>query len=451
MNGGNTIVAVSTPPGEGGLGVVRMSGSQAIPIGRRLFRSAPSLGKRLRHVEYGRIMGPDGVPIDTGLAWAMTSPRTYTGEDTVEISCHGSQAVLDALLETAVAQGASIAGPGEFTRRAFCNGRLDLLQAEAVLDLIRSGSRYGIESAYGHANGRLSDLVRRLKGDLVAALSRVEVALDFSDEDIQFQDRTQLLAAVGGVAERGRRLIDTFDGCRRRQVGLKIALVGRPNAGKSTLLNAFLGEERAIVTAEPGTTRDLIEGVTHWRGEPVRIVDTAGLREGSGAVEEAGIARARVAAADADLRLAVIDASCAWAPEDDQVMALIQGKPAILVLNKVDLPRRCDLPETQDLPTTEVSAISGDGLAELRDQAMALLPRPNLLDGLGITRDRHRECLNSMVAAADAACRLIRGREPEEVVAVELQAGLGALGQMLGEDVTEDVLDRIFADFCIGK
>ena len=213
---------------------------------------------------------------------------------------------------------------------------------------------------------------------------------------------------------------------------MRIALIGRPNAGKSTLLNAFLGEQRAIVTAEPGTTRDVIEGVTYWHGEPVRIVDTAGLRHGSGVVEKEGIARARAAAADADLLLAVVDASRRWDAEDALVVELVRDRPGMVVLNKIDLPRHCNLPKRyRDSPVAEVSAQLGRGLDQLRDRASALLPRPNLVDGIGITRDRHRERLSTVVAAAEGACRLIREREPEELIAVELQAGLVALGDML--------------------
>ena len=448
----STIVAVSTPPGEGGLGVVRMSGPRAIAIGRNLFRSRPVLGTRPRHVEYGKIVGPEGEPIDTGLAWAMPAPRTYTGEDTAEISCHGSQVVLEAVVEAAVQHGADLAGPGEFTRRAFCNDRIDLLQAEAVLDLIRSGSRLGLESAYGHTDGRLSCLVASLKHALVTALSRVEVVLDFSEEDIGDSNREHALPLIRRAAEQGRVLLDTFDGCRRRQDGIKVALIGRPNAGKSTLLNAMLGEDRAIVSAEPGTTRDLVEAVTYWKGEVVRIVDTAGLHAGSGGVEAQGIARARSAAANADLLLGVVDAGSERVAEDDEVLGMLAEKLGILVLNKIDLPRCWTAPERYGgLPCEQVSAITGHGLVALRDRAAALLPRPRTVDGVGITRDRHRQCLQRMVAATENARCLIEHGEPEECVAVELQTGLGALGDMLGEDVTEDVLDQIFADFCIGK
>ena len=301
-------MAISTSRGEGGLGIVRLSGPGAIQIGRRVFRSTPPLGERIRHIEYGRVVDGNR-EIDTGLAWALKAPNSYTGEDTIEISCHGSSLVLETLVQVSVANGAVPASQGEFTRRAFLNGRLDLLQAEAVVDLIQAGNKFDLENAYGHTRGRLSNLVRQLKSRLIRSLSLLEVGLDFSDEDVDEVCRQQILDEIHKAIESGRQLSDTFEGSRRRQDGLLVVLAGRPNVGKSTLLNSLLGEEKAIVTPIPGTTRDLVEGRTTWAGETVRVLDTAGLRVGGGLVEKEGIRRTRESIANADLVLAILDAS----------------------------------------------------------------------------------------------------------------------------------------------
>ena len=446
-----TIVAVSTPAGVGALGLVRMSGPRAIEIGRQIFQSRPALGQRLRHGEYERILGSEGEPIDTGLGWAMVSPRTYTGEDTVEISCHGSRVILEGVVEAAVGRGAEVAGPGEFTRRAFCNDRLDLVQAEAVLDLIRSQSHAGLETAYGHADGRLSALVRSLRELLVEAISRLEIALDFSEEDIDPAQRDRPRTLVAEAASSARSLLDTFAGCRRRQEGLKVALIGRPNAGKSTLLNALLGEERAIVTSEAGTTRDLVEGTTYWQGELVRIFDTAGLRRSVGTIEEEGIRRARAAAAAADVVVGVIDATEPWQPEDEEVENLVRGRNGILALNKTDLGRAWFPRDQQATRMQVISALTGSGIDALRGLVVEQLPPPSLVEGVGITHERHRDCLQRMVAAAQSAVEALASGAPDECVVVDLQVALAALGEMLGEEVSDSVLDRIFADFCIGK
>ena len=433
--------------------MVRLSGTDAFVIGQRVFRSSPLLGERLRHVEFGRLIAKDGAEIDTGLGWALKGPGTYTGEDTVELTCHGSQAVLALVVESAVEGGATGAQPGEFTRRAFVNGRLDLVQVEAVIDLIQAGSRSGLDAAYGQGNGRLSSMVRDLKEETVKALATIEAALDFSEEDIDEMDRAALDDTLSRVVGEGRRLIETFEGHRLRQKGPKIALVGRPNAGKSTLFNALLGEDRAIVTPEPGTTRDPVEGITTWRGETVRLFDTAGIREARGPVEREGVERARAAALTADLVIVVVDAAQPLDDDDRSAIDTLTTKEGILVLNKCDLLHgTAELnAETRGQPRVLVSALHGRGLSELRSRTMDQLPRPSLIDGVGLTRERHRECLARAIKHADTARALSAQGQPEECLAAELQGALRALGELLGESVSEDVLDRIFADFCIGK
>ncbi len=433
---------------------MRLSGPEAIPIGREVFRSRPPLGGRIRHVEYGLITTQDGREIDTGLAWVLKRPKSYTGEDTVEISCHGSQMVLETLVQAALSWGATAAAPGEFTRRAFCNGRLDLLQAEAVIDLIRSGSQNSLDTAYGLASGRLSALVRELKSLIIKALSLIEIGLDFTEEDVGEVEQQQVLDHIRQALDLARRLSDTFEGSRRRQGGLLIALIGRPNVGKSTLLNALLGEERAIVTPFPGTTRDLVEGRTVWAGETVRLVDTAGLRKGGEPVEQEGILRSRKIASSADLVIAVFDASTDWQEEDCEVLEWIGQKPAVAVFNKTDLPRKFhNLPPhfSSSVCCVDISALTGEGLVQLQHIAMERVPRLDLVEGIGLTRQRHKDCIIQTIARAESAYQMMLDRQLEECIVAELREALFSLGEMLGEEVGEDVLERIFSDFCIGK
>ena len=435
------------------MGIVRLSGSRAIQIGRKVFRSTPTLGERIRYIEYGRIVDGDR-EIDTGFAWALKAPHSYTGEDTIEISCHGSWLVLETLVHVSVACGAVLATPGEFTRRAFLNGRLDLLQAEAVIDLIQAGSKFDLDNAYGHTSGQLSKLVKQLKSCLINALSLQEIGLDFSEEDVDEVSRRQIQEKIQGAVDLGRQLADTFEGSRRRQDGLLIVLVGRPNSGKSTLLNGLLGEEKAIVTPIPGTTRDLVEGRAVWAGESVRLVDTAGIRAAGDQVEREGICRAVKSVEAADLVLAILDSSREWQDADDEVLKLIHGRPGILVLNKQDLNRRLVLPEPYrfEYYCVEVSALHGTGLNLLRKQVMQMMPRTNLVEGVGITRQRHYECLLRAATRAEKARFMLEGGRPDECVAAELRDALNALEEMLGEgDIEEDLLDKIFSDFCIGK
>lgn len=448
----DTIVAISTPPGEGGIGLVRLSGPEAVCIARALFVSRTPLGKRVRHIEYGVIFDRDGRKIDTGLAWLLKAPHSYTGEDTIEISCHGSQVILENLVQAAISHGAQLAQPGEFTRRAFLNGRLDLLQAEAVIDLIQASSRMSLENAYGHASGRLSLLVHQLKSYYVNALSMIEVGLDFSDEDLEDIGRPEILVEIKHAIELSRSLIETFEGSRRRQDGYLIALVGKPNVGKSTLLNALLGEERAIVTTIPGTTRDLVEGRSIWGGESVRLVDTAGIRVARDLVEQEGINRTQQIVKDADFVIAVLDTSSPWQAEDGEVLGLLEKRKGMVVLNKADLPRMLGLQARWNrFPTLDISGLTGHGLEELQQRIMKLVPRPMLVDGIGITRLRHHDLLLNVFERATAAYEMLQNQELDECVGAELQEGLSAIGELLGENLEDDVLDQVFSEFCIGK
>ena len=449
----DTVVAISTPRGEGGIGIVRLSGPAALSISQQIFRSRPPLGKRVRYVEYGRIWA-GGRAIDTGVAWVFAASHSYTGEDTVEISCHGSMVVLESVVEEALRLGAVAAAPGEFTRRAFLNGRLDLLEAEAVIDLIQASSKAHLDSAYGLASGRLSKMVKELKSQLVKMLSLLEIGLDFSDEDIDSIGRQEIQTALREVVESSLRLAETFEGTRRRQEGYLVVLIGRPNVGKSTLLNVLLGEDRAIVTPVPGTTRDLVEGRTTWAGETIRLVDTAGIRQSHNQIEKEGIERASQAIGEADVILAVFDSSTESCEDDMAVLDLLPAdKKSIAVFNKIDLlgtSTRSKI-EARISVSVEISALREFGIEKLKREVTAQLPHRAEIDGIGITRQRHQGCLLRVAKSSAVAEELMRSSQPDECVVAELQDALNALGEMLGETVEEEVLDSIFSQFCIGK
>ena len=449
----DTVVAISTPRGKGGIGIVRLSGPVALSISQQVFRSRRPLGERIRYVEYGRIWA-GGRAIDTGVAWCFAAPHSYTGEDTVEISCHGSMVVLESVVEEALRLGAVAAAPGEFTRRAFLNGRLDLLEAEAVIDLIQASSKAHLDNAYGLASGRLSKMVRELKGQLVKMLSLLEIGLDFSDEDIDNIGRQEIQVALSEVVESSLRLAETFEGTRRRQEGYLVVLIGRPNVGKSTLLNVLLGEDRAIVTPLPGTTRDLVEGRTTWAGETIRIVDTAGIRQSHNLIEKEGIERASQAAGEADVVLAVFDSSTEACEDDIAVLDLLpSNKKSIAVFNKVDLTgaiTRSKI-EARTSVSVEISALRGFGIEKLKREVTAQLPDRAEIDVIGITRQRHQDCFLRVAKSGAVADELLRASQPDECIIAELQDALNALGEMLGETVEEEILDSIFSQFCIGK
>ena len=380
------------------------------------------------------------------MAWYLKGPKSYTGEDTVEITTHGSDALLELLLDAAIHHGARIAGPGEFTRRAFTNGRIDLLQAEAVVDLIRAGSRRGMQAAYGAVSGRLTEAVGSLRRQLTRALVQLEAQLDFI-EDVSPKELGEVDCIVARVIDEARGLMQTFEGARRRRDGWKVVIAGRPNAGKSSLLNALLGEDRSIVAAEPGTTRDWVEAALVWDGEPLRLVDTAGLRDGADRVEAVAVRRSGQQAADADVVVVVVDGSEDRTIQEDEI-ADPGWRATVVVVSKADRPRLAEVPSGAD--AVAVSAHEGDGLPELRARILSALPLRDLPDGPALLRARHHEALTHVVASADRARRDLSAGS-HELAAASLGEALRSVGELLGESVDDDVLDRIFTEFCIGK
>lgn len=469
MTGDDAIAAVATPLGEGGIGVVRISGAAAFQIARRVFRpSAPLDWNDLpaRTVHPGRLFDADG-PVDEALLTVFRAPKSYTGEDVAEISCHGSSLLVTRLLRLCLAAGARHAEPGEFTRRAFLNGKMDLAQAEAVSALIAARSEKFRRLALDQLEGGLSRHLDALRKDLVDLLAHVEASLDFADEEVPPLPAQALAARIDGLLTRVRDMLDTAPRGRLLRDGLRAVLVGKPNVGKSSLFNALLRSDRAIVTDVPGTTRDALEERLLVREVPVLLTDTAGLRRGAGRVEGEGARRARRALHAADVALFVADLSRPVSDEDRGVAALLEGKRSVLVLNKCDAARGRAAEAAAALlprsPALRTSAVSGEGIEALRDAVVAGHAAEDVRDDASgeaptVIQARHETLLREAADALDAARAALTGAagKPgpaamEECLSVDLRQALARLDEITGRGVHDDVLNAVFAQFCIGK
>ena len=453
----DTIAAIATPLGEGGLAVIRLSGPQALAVAERTFqpagRSASKPSASATHtIHYGHVV-IDGRVVDEALLSVMRAPRTFTREDVVEISCHGGILAARSVLEAVLTSGARLAHPGEFTQRAFLNGRLDLAQAEAVLDLIHARTELALSAANEQLAGKLSLRIHRLRDDLMQTLAHVEAHLDFPEEDIAPDTRAQLLSRL----DQGMRFMDELlrtatEGQILRR-GLRAAIVGRPNAGKSSLLNQLLGHDRAIVSPIAGTTRDTIEETANVRGIPVVFIDTAGLREAGDALELEGIRRSHDSMARADLILHVLDGSEPFTPEDERHLARFAGKKRILIRNKTDLPARLELPDGVASPVVNVCSLTGGGLEALKDAIKGAVwageIRAEMLEVM--INARHQDALRRGREAVARARDALRDDLGLELAALELRIGANAVGEIVGKTTTEDLLDSIFSQFCLGK
>lgn len=459
----DTIAAISTPLGEGGIGIVRLSGKDSIEIVEKVFTSLKN--KSLKDVGsykviYGHIKDPlTGEEIDEVLVTVMRSPYSYTREDVVEINCHAGMVTLRKTFELVLKEGARLAEPGEFTKRAFINGRIDLSQAEAVLDLIRSKTdesrRIAIEQLQGGLSGKITTLRDRLK-ELCAHL---EAYIDFPDEAIEIATKEDMVESMNEIETELQKLLKTYDEARFFREGLSTAIVGRPNVGKSSLLNALLQKDRAIVTALPGTTRDVIEEYLNINGLPLRIMDTAGIRDVQNIAEKEGVKRSLQSIENADLVIAIFDRSEPLRDEDFEVIGKIKGKNAIIIMNKCDLPAAFD--ETAlalnltfcDSHVLHISATRGDGLEELKEWIFnsSLKDWREGKDGVLVTNLRHKTALENAMASLGMAMSGFTENKPLEITALELRDSLDRLGEIVGAVTTEDILDNIFKNFCIGK
>ncbi|MBU0674844.1 MAG: tRNA uridine-5-carboxymethylaminomethyl(34) synthesis GTPase MnmE [Proteobacteria bacterium] len=454
-----TIAAISTPPGVGGIGIVRISGTLARPILTKLFAPSHHAGIIPHRLSHGWINSPDGRPLDEVMSVYLPAPHTYTREDVVEIQCHGSTMVLQAILAEVLAAGAIVADPGEFTKRAFLNGRIDLTQAEAVIDLLSARTGQGMELALSQLQGGLNEHLTIIREGLMAMKAVIEVAIDFPDEEVEIiNPETMLTKLRAAVITPLDRLVTTADRGKIIREGIGVVILGRPNVGKSSLLNSLLREDRAIVTDLPGTTRDIIEEYLDIRGIPVRIVDTAGIREDPEAVEEIGIKKARQQQEKADLVLLVVDGSIPPTREDQAILNGFERQPVILVINKIDLVDTQTYPEIinafPDLPKVKLSAKTGTGLSDLEEAirtAVIGTDRPRETDHNCLPNIRHRAALIKALEAARRIEGAITKNLPADLLAIDLQSVLDHLGDIIGETTTEDILDLIFEKFCLGK
>jgi tRNA modification GTPase len=454
----DTIAAISTPPGEAGIGLVRLSGPDAETIARRLFRPhRPRPALQSHRLYLGHIVDPQGEIIDEVMVTLMRAPHTYTREDVVEINCHSGYGVLRRILDLTLAAGARLARPGEFTLRAFLSGRLDLTQAEAVLEVIRARTETHLKVAASHLHGGLGRRLTQVRQGILDLLARVEATLDFPEEAGELAPGL-VREGIGQQAESLKTLAETYEAGRLLREGLLVVIAGRPNVGKSSLLNRLLDMDRAIVTEIPGTTRDLIEESITLGGVVVRFSDTAGLRPAQDRVEELGIARTRERLGQADLVLYLVDASLLPAPEDRTALAEIAGQPGLVVLNKIDLEPKLSDEEASGLtawPLTKISAKTGEGIEGLRQAIVARTLDGRLrVQGEVVTQARHHEHLRQCLTYLGQARGLLDLHEhepPWELVALELGSAIHELGEITGEEVGEAILDRIFGQFCLGK
>ena len=451
------IAAISTAPVPAAIGILRLSGPGAVEAVDRVFRAArggPMAAAPDRKLVYGTLLDGQGSPIDQVLATVSRGPNSYTGEDTAELQCHGSPMVLTLGLEALCAAGARPAGPGEFTRRAFLNGRLDLPQAEAVGDLLEARTDAAVRTAAGQLGGALSRRVEAVYNGLVDLMAHFHAVLDYPDEDIDPFRASELAAALAAAADGLSALLETYDRGKYLVQGVPCAIVGAPNAGKSSLLNALLGYERAIVTPIPGTTRDTVEETVRLGGVLLRLIDTAGLRKTEDPVERLGVERSRRAMEEAGLILVVLDQSRLATEEDKElVRQAVDLAPTILVLNKADLPRGLDFTEDLDLaPATPVSAKTRAGLEDLGELVAGTFPQPAAGEaGAVLTNARQAEAARRALESVHAASEgLAQGITPDAVL-TDVEGAMAALGELTGRSVREDVVERIFARFCVGK
>ena len=452
-----TIVALATPPGEGALAVVRLSGPSALVVGQRLFRGRCALDAMTPRTSHlGLVHDPqDGRPLDQVLVQVMRAPRSFTGEDIVEFSGHGGRLATRLVVEAAVVAGARPAEPGEFSRRAFLNGRLDLAQAEAVADLIQSRGERALRNALEQLEGGLSRRIDALRSAALDLLAPLEAFIDFG-EDVPVAPGTHAL--LRGLAEINVGIDALLGGRERARLmseGATVVLAGRPNVGKSSLLNALSGQDRALVHETPGTTRDIVDIELSLGGIPVRLVDTAGLRRTTDPVESAGVDRARRAAESAQLSLLVLDGSQPPTPEDREAVALIAASPALIVRNKSDAgddPAGAEFAGGLGAPVVRTSARTGAGVPELRARLAELLGAAVGADeGIVMTRARHYDALSRARSAFQRAAEAIVAEAFADMVACELREGIGCFGEITGQAVAPEILDRIFNSFCIGK
>lgn len=453
-----TIAAVATPPGEGGIGVIRISGEDAVSVLKKIFRPASSMPLKNRMLTYGFIQDPDtGEKLDEVMAVVMRAPHTYTGEDTAEIDCHGNAVALKRVLSLVFKTGARMAEPGEFTKRAFLNGRVDLSQAEAVMDVVRAKTDKNFDVAMDQLSGHFSSLIKDIRAILMNALVELTVNIDYPDEDIELLTLKKLGDMVEKAQKKASDLVKSSDTGKIIRDGLKVAIIGKPNVGKSSLMNAMLRESRAIVTDIPGTTRDTIEEEISIGGIPIRLVDTAGIRETEEPVEKVGVERSMQSFNKADLILFVLDGSRNIDQDDRKIGKHIDPEKTVILLNKSDLPCLITREEIEsffpECDIIETAVKNSSGIQELEKWIKKKVYRtsPNERRSTFVTNMRHRDLLLKTEQSLCDAMDLIKNQEPLEIIEIDVHSAYDFLGEIIGENVQGDVLDEVFSRFCLGK
>jgi tRNA modification GTPase TrmE len=456
----DTIAAISTPPGEGAISIVRMSGDQAVSIAAKLFKAKVDLNTVASHtINYGHLFEPStNQLIDEVMVSVLRAPRTFTREDVIEINCHGGIVVVNQILQLLLRHGARLAEPGEFTKRAFLNGRMDLSQAEAVMDLIRAKTDKAMNVALNQLDGNLSHLIRELRQEILETLAQVEVNIDYPEyDDVEEMTTRLLIEKATQVQAQIDALLATAQQGKILREGLNTAIIGRPNVGKSSLLNHLLREEKAIVTDIAGTTRDVIEEYVNVRGVPLKLIDTAGIRETEDVVEKIGVERSRKALSEADLILLVLNQSEALSAEDRQLIASTAGSKRIVLLNKTDLPSQLDRDELQEAlvgdAIFEVSVLKNAGLDQL-EQAIADLffgGQTTDKDASYLSNTRHIALLENASQALSEVMEGIEAGMPVDLVQMDMTRCWDYLGEVVGDSVQDELITQLFSQFCLGK
>jgi tRNA modification GTPase len=452
----DTIAAISTPVGEGGIGIVRLSGERVREIAGKIFVRKMSGGLKSHRFYYGDIRDPyNGTLIDEAMVVLMLAPKSYTMEDVLEIQCHGGYLVVEKVLELVLNQGARLAEPGEFTKRAFINGRIDLIQAEAVIEVIRGKTDTALALAQHQREGFLSERIRDAKEGIIQALALIEAYIDFPEDDIEHAESAEINSYVRGSLKKIEALLEGFNEGRVLREGVSVLIAGKPNVGKSSLLNTMLREKRVIVTSVPGTTRDIIEEVVNIKGLPVKMLDTAGIRQTEDLVEQEGVRLALEKMGMADLVLVVLDVSRPFDDEDRLLIESLGNCNAIVVKNKSDLSHVIDIPDSlKNKPNVEISTVDGTGIESLRDMIFSTFVHNKAVDSreyVVVSQIRHRDALVKTMNALNCFKSNYEGGMNLEILAIDLRDALGAIGEITGETTPDDILDLIFQRFCIGK
>ena len=455
----DTIAAIATAPGEGGIGIIRISGSKALPVAQEIFESVS--GKAIsdyntRTLIYGHIVDGDK-RIDEVLLAFMKGPNSYTAEDVIEINCHGGFISVKKILELILSKDVRLADAGEFTKRAFLNGRIDLSQAEAIIDIIKAKTDKSHEVAQSQLEGLLSKKIRELRFKVTEVLAHLEVSIDFAEEDVEEITYKTLRENAENLKNEIKKLYDTSESGKILRDGLKTVIIGKPNVGKSSLLNAILGENRAIVTDIAGTTRDVIEEFVNIKGIPLKIVDTAGIRETEDIVEKIGVEKSKESYNTADLVIMVLDSSRPLSQEDREILETLENKKTIVLLNKTDLEQQIDIDELSKYvdcsSIIKISALQYKGIEELQDKIEAMVYKGSVKNSssLMITNSRHKDALLKAYESINDAINAIDQKMPYDFIEVDFKNIWDYLGYINGDTVKEDLLDTIFANFCIGK